>query len=189
MTENASFVQPAVPKFDGYYDHWAMIMENLLRSKEYWSVVETRVPALPQNATQEQTRANAVIKLTDLRAKNYLFQSIERGIIETILSKNTAKGIWDSMKSKYQGSDKVKRAQLQTLRREFEVLGMKEGESVNEYFARTLVIANKMKLHGEDVKETMIVEKILRSMTSKFNYVVCAIEESNDVVDLTVDLL
>ena len=149
-------------------------------------MVETGVPALPQNTTQEQTRENVAIKLTDLRAKNYLFQSIERSIIETILCKDTAKNIWDSMKSKYQGSTKVKRAQLQTLRREFEVLGMKEGESVNDYFARTLIIANNMKLQGEDVEETTIVEKILRSMTAKFNYVVCVIEESNDVAELTV---
>ena len=32
---NSSFVQPAIPRFDGHYDHWAMLMENFLRSKEY----------------------------------------------------------------------------------------------------------------------------------------------------------
>lgn len=65
------------------------------------------------------------------------------------MDKETAKGICDSMKQKYQGSTKVKRAQLQALRREFEILGMKEGDKVNEYFARTLTIANKMKAQGE----------------------------------------
>jgi len=85
------------------------------------------------------------------------------------------------MKRKYQGSTKLTRAQLQALRSEFEALAKKEGESVNEYFARTLTIANKMFAHGERKEETAIVEKILRSMTSKFNYVVCSIEESNDV--------
>jgi RNase H-fold protein (predicted Holliday junction resolvase) len=93
------------------------------------------------------------------------------------------------MKRKYQGSTKVKRAQLQALRSEFEALAMKEGESVNEYFARTLTIANKMTSHGERKEETAIVEKILRSMTYKFNYVVCAIEESNDVTALSIDEL
>ncbi|MCI03452.1 retrovirus-related Pol polyprotein from transposon TNT 1-94, partial [Trifolium medium] len=40
------------------------------------------------------------------------------------------------MRRKYQGSNKVKRAQLQALRREFEVLCMKEGKSVNEFFCK-----------------------------------------------------
>ena len=33
--ESSNFVQPAIPKFDGHYDHWSMLMENFLRSKEY----------------------------------------------------------------------------------------------------------------------------------------------------------
>ena len=67
------------------------------------------------------------------------------------------------------------------MRREFEILGLKKGEKVYEYFARTLTIANKMKAHGERMEQSVIIEKILGSMTLKFNYVVCLIEESNDL--------
>lgn len=79
------------------------------------------------------------------------------------------------MKQKYQGTSRVKRAQLQALRKEFEVLQMKGGEKVEEYFARTLTIVNKMKIYGENITQVMIVEKILRSMTSRFDYVVCSV--------------
>jgi len=109
--------------------------------------------------------------------------------METILVRDTAKDIWDSMLIKYQGSTKVKRAQLQTLRRVFEVLAMKKGESVNDYIGRTLAIANRVTSHGERLEKTVIVEKVMRSMTSKFSYVVCSIEESNDVTTLSVDEL
>jgi hypothetical protein len=169
MTESSSFLQPAIPKFDGFYDHWSMLMENLLRSKEYWNLIENGVTVAPPNATPEQRRLADESKLRDLKAKNYLFQSIDRSIMETILVRDTAKDIWDSMRRKYQGSTKVKRAQLQTLRREFEVLAMKEGETVNEYISRTLAIANRMTAHGERLEQTVIVEKVLRSMTSRFN--------------------
>ena len=73
-----------------------------------------------------------------------------------------AKQIWDSLKQKYQGSTRVKRAQLQALRKEFEVLPMKEGESVDAYFARTLNIANKMKIYGKHMKQVVIIEKNLQ---------------------------
>lgn len=117
MTSESSFVQPSIPKFDGHYDHWAMLMENFLRSKEYWGLIETGIPAAAEGAmlTDAQRKNIEDQKLKDLKAKNYLFQALDRSILETILNKDTAKNIWDSMKQKYQGTTRVKRAQLQTL--------------------------------------------------------------------------
>ncbi|RDX93349.1 hypothetical protein CR513_24400, partial [Mucuna pruriens] len=128
-------------------------------------------------------------KLKNLKAKNYLFQALGGSVLETILNKDTTKDTWNSLKQKYQGTSRVKRAQLQALRKEFEILHMKEGESVNDYFARTLTIANKIKANGENKENVAIVEKILRSMTPKFDYVVCSIEESKDIDTLTIDEL
>ena len=93
------------------------------------------------------------------------------------------------MKQKYQGFTKVKRAQLQALRREFELLTMKEGEKIDTFLGRTLTMVNKMKMNGESMKQSTIVSKILRSLTSKFNYVVCSIEESNDLSTMSIDEL
>lgn len=66
---------------------------------------------------------------------------------------------------------------------------MKQEEIVDESFARTLAIVNCTKMHGEKMEPGIIVEKILRSMTAKFNYIVCSIEESNDITTLSVDAL
>jgi len=191
MTSEGSFVQPATPRFVGHYDHWSMLMENFLCSKEYWHVVETGISAAADNVdlSDEQRKEVAEQRLKDLRAKNYLFQAIDRSILETILDKETSKGIWDSMKKKFQGNARVKRAQLQALRKDFETLHMKEGETVSNYFARTLTITNKMRFHGEKMSDVTVIEKILRSMTSKFNYVVCSIEESKDLDAMSIDKL
>jgi hypothetical protein len=91
------------------------------------------------------------------------------------------------MKKKFQGNARVKRAQLQALRKDFETLHMKEGEIVSDYFARTLT--NKMRFHGEKMSDVTVIEKILRSMTLKFNYVVCSIEESKDLDAMSIDEL
>jgi hypothetical protein len=114
MVAENNFVQPAIPKFDGHYDHWSMLMENFLRSKEYWSLVETGIPAAAEGVelTKAQQKSIADQKLKDLKVKNYMFQAIDRTIMEMILHRDTAKHIWDSMKQKYQGSTRVKRAQL-----------------------------------------------------------------------------
>lgn len=127
--------------------------------------------------------------MTDHKVKNYLFASIDKMILKTILKKETSKHLWESMKRKYQGNERVKSAQLQRLRRDFEVLEMKNGETVTEYFARVMEVANNMRNMGEDIPDSKVVEKILRTLEEKFTYIVCAIEESNDIKELTVDRL
>ena len=105
--ELESFIQPAIPKFDGYYDHWSMLMENFLCSKEFQSLIEEGI-IIPEDdgsgLTTAQRKTMEDQKLKDLKVKNYLFQAINRNILETIIVKDTAKQIWDSMKLKYQGS-------------------------------------------------------------------------------------
>ena len=192
MTTAEKFVQPSIPKFDGHYDYWSMMMENFLRSKEMWNLVDEGIPPAAigtSSASEAQRKTVEETKLKDLKVKNFLFQAIDREILETILDKGTSKAIWDSMKRKYQGSTKVKRAQLQALRREFELLVMKEGEKVDTFLGRTLTLVNKMKSNGETMEQSMVVSKILRSLTIKFNYVVCSIEESNDLSTLSIDEL
>lgn len=121
--------------------------------------------------------------------KNYLFQAFDRTILETILEKDASKKIRDLMNKKYESNSRVKRSILQELRKDFETLEMKIGESITDYFARVMSVASKMRAYGEQMKNVAIVEKILRSLTDKFNYIVCAIEESKDVDVLTIDEL
>ena len=68
MAAENNIVQPAIPKFDGHYDYWSMLMENFLRSKEYWNLVETGVPAAEGvELTSVQQKSSADQKLKDLK--------------------------------------------------------------------------------------------------------------------------
>nr|KYP40286.1 hypothetical protein KK1_038400 [Cajanus cajan] len=46
-----------------------------------------------------------------------------------------------------------------------------------------------MKIHGEKMEQLTIMEKIFRSMTTRFDYVICSIEEFKDVQTMTIDEL
>ncbi|XP_049365854.1 uncharacterized protein LOC125830728 [Solanum verrucosum] len=50
-------------------------------------------------------------------------------------------------------------------------------------------ISNKMQFHGEKMNDVTIVEGILCSLTPKYEYVVCSIEESKDIDALSLDEL
>ena len=65
------------------------------------------------------------------------------------------------MKRKYASTTRVKRQQLQAFCKEFEILHMKQGELVDEYFSKTLQIVNKMSIPGGQMDDAVVIEKIL----------------------------
>ena len=60
MVAENNFVQPTIPKFDGHYDHWSMLMENFLRSNEYWSLVETGIPAAAEGVELTEAQRKSI---------------------------------------------------------------------------------------------------------------------------------
>lgn len=73
--ETGQFHGPSIPKFDRDYDHWSMVMETILRSKEYLCVVEEGYQKIKPGevATSTQQKNYEESKLKDLKACNYLF--------------------------------------------------------------------------------------------------------------------
>ncbi|KAL1204610.1 hypothetical protein V5N11_033246 [Cardamine amara subsp. amara] len=135
-----------IPRFDGHYDHWSELMENLLRAKGLWSLVAEGYTETAEGveATAEQHKLLEDLKMKDHQVKHYLFQAIDRVVFEQILDRKTSKIIWESMKKKFGGNDRVKRSLLQTLRRDFEVLAMKTDENIDDYFGRVMYVSNRM---------------------------------------------
>lgn len=78
---------------------------------------------------------------------------------------------------------------LQSVRRDFETLLMKGGESVQDFLTRVADIVNQLRSYGEEIYDQTIVEKVLRSLTPKFDHVVAAIEESKDLSTYSFDEL
>ena len=58
---------------------------------------------------------------------------------------------------------------------------MKTNEKVPDYISRVILITNEIKSYGETLSEESIIEKLLRSLTPKFDYIVVAIEHSKDL--------
>jgi hypothetical protein len=52
-----------------------------------------------------------------------------------------------------------------------------------------MTIANKMRIYGQQMRDVTIMEKLLRSLTDKFNYIICSIKESKDIDVLLIDEL
>jgi len=67
---------------------------------------------------------------------------------------------------------------------------MGDDEIVRLFMNKVQDLVNALHLHGEQLYDNQIVEKVLRSLPYKFNFITIAIEESKDLTQLTLsDLL
>lgn len=69
---------------------------------------------------------------------------------------------------------------------EFETISMKHNEAVQEFISRILAIIDKMWAVGDSIIDQMIVAKVLRSLTPRFDHVVAATEESKDLTQFSI---
>lgn len=100
-----------------------------------------------------------------------------------------SKQAWEALEISYQGTTKVKVAKLQALRRSFEKFYMNASTSIDHFFTEVMNIVNQMRSHGESIVDQKVIEKILKSLPSKFDVIVVAIEESKDLAQLFIDEL
>lgn len=66
---------------------------------------------------------------------------------------------------------------------------MHNDENIGCFFLRVDEIINSMKNLGDEVKDSIFVRKIMRSLTPKFDSKVFSIEEMQDLKNLTIEQL
>eukprot|EP00253_Pinus_taeda_P023154 PITA_23154 len=184
-----------LPQFNGKnYNYWAITMRALFSSQDLWELV--------QDGFEEPADENEFNRLTptekDLLKSNrkkdskglvFLYQAVDQSVFPRIAAAKTSKEAWQTLKTAYQGMEKVKTAKLQLLRRDFENLNMKESDNIDSFFTHVIGLITQMRTHGETIEERRIVEKILRVLPSKFDAIVTTIEETKDLSNFSVDEL
>jgi len=99
------------------------------------------------------------------------------------------KDIWEKLQNVYKGDAKIKGAKVQTYRGHFEQLKIKEDGDIATYFLQVDEIVNTIKGLGEEIKEPIFFQKVLRSFPMRFDPKIPAPEEREDISTLSMDVL
>eukprot|EP00253_Pinus_taeda_P003692 PITA_03692 len=185
--EREASIRP--PVFDGTnFNYWKVRVTAYLQSlgTEVWNIVETgyAFPSTTSTDADEKKKYE-----TNAKVVSTLLGCISQSEFMKVMHYKSAKEIWDKIVTSYEGDEQVKRAKLQTLRIQYETLKMYNDESVANYFLRVDEVVNCMKNLGEEIKEAIVVEKVLRSLSPKFESKVSAIEEKENLRTLTMSQL
>jgi len=171
-----SVAQPLIPVFKGEsYEFWSIRMKTILKSQDLWDLVER---GYTDPDEENRLRDN---KKKDAKALVFIQLAVHDSVFSRIATATTSKQAWSILQKEFQGDSKVIVVRLQSLRRDFETLMMKSGESIASFLSRAMTIVSQMRSYGEKVTDQIIVEKVLRSLNPKFDHVVAAIEESKDL--------
>ncbi|KAG6474128.1 uncharacterized protein LOC122026651 [Zingiber officinale] len=96
----------------------------------------------------------------------------------------TAKDIWNFLKIEYEGDEKIRGMKALNLIREFERQQMKENEAVKDFSDRLINLANRIRVLDTDMKDNRIVQKILVSLSERFEATIASLENTKDLSDI-----
>jgi hypothetical protein len=63
---------------------------------------------------------------------------------------------------------------------------MKDSNYVDHFMTHVMRILNQLCMHGEDIQEKKVIEKVLHIIPDKFNMVIVTIEELKVLSTLTI---
>ncbi|KAH0696223.1 hypothetical protein KY285_013055 [Solanum tuberosum] len=165
-------------------------MARTTKVLDYGSVEEDSAPEpLRANPTLQQIKSHEEEIAKGPKALSFIHAAVSDSIFTRIMTCESTKEAWDMLKQEFQGSDRTRQMQIFNLRKEFEMLKMKEIEKVKDYIDRIMKIVNQIRLLGEKLEEQRIVEKVMVTLPEKFEAKISSIEDTWDMSCVTLNEL
>nr|GEY86422.1 zinc finger, CCHC-type [Tanacetum cinerariifolium] len=112
------------------YSLWEIRMQIILEANGLWEMIE------PLETTQADNKKDKTVIA-------FLYQALPEEQLLQITKHKTAKAIWDALKTRHIGEQRVQQARLQTLKSDFEMLHMTEDETIDTFTKKLTTLANK----------------------------------------------
>ena len=149
-------------------------MRLIFRFQEVTEIVRDGLQELEKKSSDAQRTAHRDAEKRNGKDLFIIHQCVDTNDFKKIVSSNTVKEAWDTLEKAHGGADKLKKVTLYILRRQYELLQMNKGESVAKYVTKLLTITNQMKTNVEQLATLMIVEKVMKTLTSTLDHIMVA---------------
>ena len=147
-------------------------MQTLFCFQETLEVVTNGIHELAQNENDAQRVTHKDVKKKDCKVMFCIQSAIDVASFDRISHVKSVKEAWDILVKYYEGGEKIKGVKLHALRRHYDLLQMGEDEKITGYVSKVQNIVHLMKDCGETLTDKMIIEKVMRMLTSHFDHVI-----------------
>nr|GEZ41453.1 zinc finger, CCHC-type [Tanacetum cinerariifolium] len=157
------------------YSLWAIRIQIILKANGLWEMIE------PNEKTEADNKK-------DKMAIFFLYQALPEDQLLQISKHKTAKAIWNALKTRHLGEERVQKARLQTLKSDFEMLQMKEDETIDAFTTKLTTLVNKASSLGHTMEDETLVGKILNDVPDRYLQIVtsASIEQYSDLSEMTL---
>ncbi|GAV70939.1 UBN2 domain-containing protein [Cephalotus follicularis] len=107
-------------------------MKAFLRAYDLWECVEKgyEPSEIAEHMTVAQIKQHKEESSKNFKALSFLHSVVATSIFPRMVGANSAKEAWTTLQEEFQGSERVRVVKLLNLKREFELLKMKETDVV-----------------------------------------------------------
>nr|GEZ72216.1 zinc finger, CCHC-type [Tanacetum cinerariifolium] len=131
--------------------------------------------------------SRAPVTKKDKTAIAFLYQALPEEQLLQITKHKTAKAIWDALKTRHIGEERVQQARLQTLKSDFEMLHMKEDETIDTFTEKLTTLVNKAASLGHTMEDGILVRKLLNAVPDRYLQIIESIEQYSDLSEMTLE--
>ncbi|XP_019427170.1 PREDICTED: uncharacterized protein LOC109335493 [Lupinus angustifolius] len=189
LGQNSTTFPAHLPILDGKnWNRWSAQMKVIFGYQEVMEIVESGFAMISNESTNEEKAEFKVNKKMDCKTMFLIQQCVDNAYFKKIVGATSSHDAWKILEQCNDGAEQLKKVKLQTMRRQYELMQMENSE-IGEFFNRVVTLTNAMKVLGETMTKQTIVEKIICTLTPRFDHIVVSIEESKKMDDLKIDQL
>lgn len=152
------------------YSLWVVKMKIILRSLRVWAAIEGIT------SVEEEIDQGALAAIS---------QSVPDAVLMAIADKETAKAAWNAIQEIHVGEDRVKKARVRVLKRQFDRLIMEDSETVTAFSQKLSTLVGEIRSLNTDIKDSSVVEKLFGAVPDRFLPIVGTIEQWGDLTTMT----
>ncbi|CAM0949945.1 unnamed protein product [Alopecurus aequalis] len=156
------------------YTIWAIKVEAIPDAQGVWEAV------VPEPGATVDKKKNKT-------ARAQLLGALSEDILLQVSSKKKAAEVWDALKTRFVGADRVKAARLSTLHGEFDRLDMADGEELDIFAGKISGMSAKYAGLSATLGDAAMVKKLLDSVPDHLYTAVAGIAQFCDVNTITFD--